>query len=450
MPLASLRRGKTQRLPSKPVMMRTLVFVLAGAFGASMALAADFKLLVGHGGPIMDAEISSDGRHALTASFDNAVGYWTLGSDEVQWLDGHEAAVKSVVFVDDTRAASGGDDFAITLWNLEDGSQDLRLEGHKGQVAALAVSPDRSMLASASWDGSVGLWSLTNGDNIAMMTGHGAVVNDVAFGPEGDSVYSASADGTIRVWSTESMQETRQLVHHGFGVNKLLLGDGWLAYGAVDGGTRVVEIESADEIVDLTLDRRPILAMAARPDGGEIVVGDGEGFVMSVSTETWSITGDYRAAGKGPVWALAYTGDGESVLAGGIDDSAYIWPVVNDLEAPIMATVERGFLRDPDAMSNGERQFRRKCSICHSLTDDGARRAGPHLGGLFGRAAGSVEGYRYSETVSALPFAWDDETIDQLFDLGPDHFIPGSKMPMQRIVKPEDRADLISFLKENT
>jgi cytochrome c len=115
-----------------------------------------------------------------------------------------------------------------------------------------------------------------------------------------------------------------------------------------------------------------------------------------------------------------------------------------------MATKERGFLRDPGEMSNGERQFRRKCSICHSLTDDGARRAGPHLGGLFGRDAGSVEGYSYSQTVSALDFEWSATTIDRLFDLGPDHFIPGSKMPMQRIVKPEDRADLIAFLKDNT
>ncbi len=412
--------------------------------------AAEFRLLVGHGGPVMDAAVSADGQHALTASFDNSVGYWALGGEDVQWLDGHRAAVKTAIFLDGSRAASGGDDFAITLWNLESGTETKRLEGHQGQVAALAVSPDGSLLASASWDGFVGLWSLPDGAPVAMMTGHGAVVNDVAFSNDGGLLYSASADGTVRVWRVSEAAETRQLVQHGFGVNKLLLGDGWLAYGAVDGGTRVVDTDSGQELADLTLDRRPILSMAIRPDGGEIAVGDGEGFVMTVSTESWSITGDYQAAGKGPVWALAYTGDGESLLAGGIDDAAYIWPAHNTLDAPIMATEERGFLKDPDAMSNGERQFRRKCSICHSLTDDGARRAGPHLGDLFGRPAGSVEGYRYSTTVSELGFDWNEETIDQLFDLGPDHFIPGSKMPMQVIAKPEDRADLIAFLKDNT
>ncbi len=398
----------------------------------------------------MDAAVSADGRHALTASFDNSVGYWSLEGEDVRWLDGHRAAVKTAIFLTEGFAASGGDDFTITLWNLKDGTAQARLEGHKGQVAGLAVSPDGSLLASASWDGSVGLWALPDGANVAMMTGHGGVVNDVGFSQDGAQVYTASADGTIRVWRVAEASETRQLVQHGFGVNKLVVQDDWLAYGAVDGGTRIIDIESGDVIADLTLDRRPILSMALSPDGSELAVGDGEGFVMTVSTDSWSITGDYKAAGKGPVWALDYTSDSTSLLAGGIDDAAYIWPAHNDLSAPIMATEERGFLRDPDAMSNGERQFRRKCSICHSLTDDGARRAGPHLGGLFGRPAGSVDGYIYSDTVAGLPFAWSDETIDQLFDLGPDHFIPGSKMPMQRIVKPEDRADLIAFLKDNT
>ena len=43
-----------------------------------------------------------------------------------------------------------------------------------------------------------------------------------------------------------------------------------------------------------------------------------------------------------------------------------------------------------------------------------------------------------------------DDTIDALFDLGPDHYIPGSKMPMQRITTAEDRKDLVGFLKHAT
>ena len=45
---------------------------------------------------------------------------------------------------------------------------------------------------------------------------------------------------------------------------------------------------------------------------------------------------------------------------------------------------------------------------------------------------------------------WDEETINALFDKGPDHYIPGSKMPMQRITKSQDRDDLVAFLRRAT
>ena len=67
-----------------------------------------------------------------------------------------------------------------------------------------------------------------------------------------------------------------------------------------------------------------------------------------------------------------------------------------------------------------------------------------------GDAAGQVEDYPYSNTLQGSDIVWSEQTINQLFDLGPDHFIPGSKMPMQRITAQEDRADLIAFLKTAT
>ena len=111
---------------------------------------------------------------------------------------------------------------------------------------------------------------------------------------------------------------------------------------------------------------------------------------------------------------------------------------------------KRSFLEDPDTLPNGERQFKRKCSICHTLTESSARRAGPTLYGLFGRRAGTVADYTYSDTLDGSDIVWSAETVNSLFDLGPDHYIPGTKMPMQRIVKQRDREDLIDYLRTNT
>ena len=76
--------------------------------------------------------------------------------------------------------------------------------------------------------------------------------------------------------------------------------------------------------------------------------------------------------------------------------------------------------------------------------------AGPSLYGVFGRQAGTLQGYSYSDALSGSQLVWEDQTIDKLFELGPDHFTPGSKMPMQRIAQPADRQDLIAYLRDNT
>ena len=428
--------------------MRAVLALVIGLMSGA-ALAADFRLLAGHGGPVQDVAVSADGLTALTASFDNSVGLWSLTGEDVVFLESHAAAVKTVAFAGAGRAVSGGDDYDLYLWDLKSGLAKL-MDGHQAQIKSVAVSPDAELVASASWDRTIGLWDATTGENLGFLQGHDGPVNDVAFSPDGARLYSAASDGTIRIWDVAARAEDRVLTSHGFATTTVVAGEGWLAYGAVDGGTRVIDPESGAVLADLTLERRPILAMAVSPDGGELSVADGEGFVMSVATGRWKISGDYKAAANGPVWALAYTADGESLVSGGLDDAAFVWPVDNVLAAPIMSLETRGFNADPSAMSNGERQFQRKCSICHSLTEDGPRRAGPTLAGLFGRPAGSLPGYSYSDTVANLDIEWNDETIDALFDQGPDHYIPGSKMPMQVITRPEDRRDLIEYLKDNT
>ncbi|MDJ1007073.1 MAG: c-type cytochrome [Paracoccaceae bacterium] len=432
-------------------MRRWLTLVLGLVGSPAVAEGEGFEALVGHGGPVMGAAVSADGQAALTASFDNALGLWELSTGAVHWLDGHGAAVKAVAFLPDGRAVSGGDDFMLRLWDLGTGDS-AELAGHTAQVKAVAVSPDGALIASASWDRTVGLWDAGTGALLARLEGHDGPVNDVVFADGGRALYSASSDGTVRLWDVETRTERRTVLRHGFGTSELLIDEagGWLAYGATDGGTRVIDLATDAVLADLTLERRPILAMAASPDGGEIAVGDGEGFVMVVRTGDWRILHDYRATTKGPVWALAYTADGARLLMGGIEDSAYLWPVGETGIGPVMTATDRAFLRDPAEMSNGERQFQRKCSICHSLEADGGRKAGPTLHGVFGRRAGALEGYLYSQTLDGSDIVWTEATIDRLFDLGPDHYIPGSKMPMQRIVRPEDRRDLIDWLKKNT
>jgi len=181
-----------------------------------------------------------------------------------------------------------------------------------------------------------------------------------------------------------------------------------------------------------------------------LAVGDGEGFIMVIDTADWSIDKDFRATARGPIWALDFSGDGTDILAAGLEPTVYAWPLDTMEPYSPMAGVAPSFLRDPDTMENGERQFARKCSICHTLTEGTARRAGPSLYRLFGRQAGSLGDYTYSDALDGSDIVWSPETIDALFDQGPEHYVPGTKMPMQRITGPDDRADLIDYLRRAT
>ena len=403
--------------------------------------------LKGHGGPIMDISVSPSGQIA-TASFDNSVGLWQGAMPT--WREGSRAAVNAVIF-EDAYLYAGGDDFSIWRWHVDD-PKPVRVGEHTAKVRALALS--NNVLASASWDSTIGLWKNPESDSPtgSFLRGHTQGVNDVVISSDGATLYSASVDGTIRVWDVASETERYVLVKHGFGVNKLILNedDDWLAYGASDGGTRLIDIATGSEIADFTLDRRPILALAYDGASHQLAVGDGQGYIMVIDTQVLQITHDFRATRNGPIWALAFAPDGQNIHAGGIDDIMYSWPVATMDKHGQMSSETRSFLENPDDLPNGERQFKRKCSICHTVTGGSARKAGPSLYQLFGRRAGSVSDYSYSDTLNESEIIWSAETINDLFHVGPDYFIPGTKMPMQRIVKKQDRDDLVDYLRTAT
>jgi cytochrome c len=103
-------------------------------------------------------------------------------------------------------------------------------------------------------------------------------------------------------------------------------------------------------------------------------------------------------------------------------------------------------LADGDA-AKGKRVFN-KCRTCHDAEVE-KNKVGPHLVGLFGRQAGSVEGFRYSDAMKNADIVWDEETLeDYLKD--PKGYIPGNKMMFAGIRKDDEMEDLLAYLEEAT
>jgi len=92
----------------------------------------------------------------------------------------------------------------------------------------------------------------------------------------------------------------------------------------------------------------------------------------------------------------------------------------------------------------------RACVACHTLSAEEGPRAGPTLGGIFGRKIATLPGYNFSEALKKLDIVWTPETVSKLFEVGPMAYTPGTKMPEQQIGSAEDRAALMTFLEKTT
>lgn len=408
--------------------------------------------LEGHGGPIRAVSVSADQKTALTASFDYAIIVWDLtphGAKIRHRLFGHNAAVNDVRFVPGTNeAVSVSDDGSFAIWDIEKGSLLAKLDDTGDKVLDVAVSTDGSRAAIARWDGTARVFDLKSRSEIARLEGHRGNVNAVVFSNDGRTIYTGSYDGTIRAWDAATGAFLDPVYDFGWGINVLAItkDDKKLIFGALDGSLNAVSLVDTDGLQELAKYERPVLSLDISPDGKSIASGDGAGFIHLYDVA--SLKPKREAAGSfGPVWGIAFTGNQDTLYHVGLDDFAS-W---HDLSAksrfqPVKSKFPRRFQLS-DAASIGELEFQRKCSVCHTLEPDGENRAGPTLYGIFGRKAGTLPGYEYSEALKNSAIVWNAETISKLFDDGPDIMVPGTKMPIQRLKSIEKLAELVEFLR---
>ena len=97
--------------------------------------------------------------------------------------------------------------------------------------------------------------------------------------------------------------------------------------------------------------------------------------------------------------------------------------------------------------AKGEKVYR-KCKACHAL-EPGKNKIGPTMHGVFGRTAGSVEGFKYSKAMKESGIVWDETTI-AAYLADPKGYIPKNRMAFAGLKKEKDRDDLIAYLKEAT
>lgn len=90
----------------------------------------------------------------------------------------------------------------------------------------------------------------------------------------------------------------------------------------------------------------------------------------------------------------------------------------------------------------GKTVFEKRCGGCHSLDQD---KEGPRLRNVYGRKAGSIPSFKYSDSLKAAPFTWDTAQLNKwLTDT--ESLVPDNNMDFH-VPTAEERADVIEFLR---
>jgi cytochrome c len=422
-----------------------LALCVLAALSVSGAAPAQAQL-AGHGGPVRALAVSSDGKRLLSGSFDTAAIRWSLANESAeQVLRFHSDAVNAVVFLPDSRMATAGADARIAVWTAGSQQPDQVLEGHRAPIAALAVSPDGRTLASASWDHTIRLWSLPGGVQRAL-EGHTQNVNGVAFMLDGKSLVSVGYDLTVRIWPLAGGEPVAITMPSP--LNAVAVApDGEIVVAGADGKVRFLAT-GGNEVGQVQAGPAPIVALAISTNGNRIAAA-GIGGAIAIIDRNARLVERTIISPASPVWSVAFLPDNATLLTGGADGTIRRW---NALTGDPIGSSLRGKPGDPLAAYAGDHgaDVFRACVACHTLSEKETPRAGPTLAGLYGRRIASLPGYRFSDALKHMDIVWTPETVSKLFEIGPNAYTPGTKMPEQRIGSAEDRKALTEFLARAT
>jgi WD40 repeat protein len=268
----------------------------------SLATGRQVSVLWGHRRPVYSAAFTPDGRTLVSASLDNRICHYEVGTGNLQKSfdlplpegrtaclspDGRTLAVASpwpaqpgaddtlwstetgkrfasipsrretescygLAFSPDgkvlaTDAIEAGTDRAtISLWKVADGKRITSFPIPARAAFVLNFAPDGRTLLSSGPEPQVRLWNTSTGKQLLPPSGHEGAICTLSFTPDARTLLSGADDGKIAVWDVATAQLRRQLTGHRCGVCALTVSrdSKTVLSGGADGCLRLHELDT--------------------------------------------------------------------------------------------------------------------------------------------------------------------------------------------------------------
>ena len=320
---------------------------------------------------------------------------WDLPNDTVTTLGSHADTVNAVAFSPDGQLlASGGDDYACKLWDVQLKRRVATFEHivnrSRSQIKAVGFSPDGQLLATAGID--VKLWNVQTRSEIGTLE-HRDWVLAVAFSPDGRLLVAGDRTGRVNVWDVQSQRIIFQFKGDASPVytvkfspnGKILAGAGY------EGEIELWKVENWEHLGTLSVNAT-VFTIDFSPDSTTLASTGYE------SVDLWTVaTGEKITSLIGhPGWvnAVAFSSDGETLISGGDDGMLRLWDVTTYTSTTqeivrIIYFLPRGRSLQPDMWTKLDRLIR----DVQNLYADEMERNG------FGRKTFTFETDKNSETL---------------------------------------------------
>ena len=401
---------------------------------------------IGHGGPVRDIDLQGD--YLASAGFDYSVILWQ--SENLQPVSRHtrHSAPVSAVAINPQQLEIWSSDQSglLVAWKPKSPDSYREIDQRSGAITDLRFSQDGKQVITAGWDGLVVIYDAISG-KILRSAQAPKPLTSATWIEDRMTIVAADNSGNIHLWP----------VGEANGGHEVLEGDGLpishFEYLPLEpilisvsslGQLSLWSLSTKSRILTVDAHERPATALTVNGSGDIAATADAVGTII-----IWRITNQQPERvidlQSGPIWALRFDEARNHLLSGGADGTIRRWDMQNGAAVDLVGVPDQSMATVEDG--HGAKLYN-ACRACHSTTPDDENKAGPTFYRLFGRKAGAVEDYPYSDTLAQSDLIWTEETLSALFRDGPENYVPGSRMPLQRMENPDDRAALIAHMKQ--
>lgn len=284
-----------------------------------------------HRTPIYSTAFIQGTSRLVSSSFDNEIIWWAPGVSDLERRQKLEGGVVGTI---ETSArgrlvAAGSTEQSLSCWVLGGAKHEVWRQTPKDWICCLKPSPDSGSLALGQVDAHLRVLEAKTGHTRWQTRAHEESVTALAWSADSTWLATGAADASVKIWCGMTGREVQHLTRIRSTVTCLAFSPDsrWLAVGAVDLSIRVFDLRTMELRHTFFGHTKPIESLAFHPRSWLMGSCSRDGTVGLWNVKFGIGHGRIEVSHQ-PLAALAFSGEGNLLVTGGLDKVLRVWQLV--------------------------------------------------------------------------------------------------------------------------